>query len=157
MEALVFVFILPIFLGLVVLCLTFGEIIYARMAAELAAREAARTYAVNVNQNVSADPAELAREAAASNMKGVLPVNSAYFDPGKDVQIDGSYDVGGDSNYCRAVVTVRVPIAAPFAERLLGGSMVIGSPQGGVYMEAVTGSAVFKNEPNIWGGGTMNT
>jgi Flp pilus assembly protein TadG len=157
MEALSFVIILPIFIGMVVMCLTLGMAVYARMSTELAAREAARTYAVNVNQGSGDSQAQsLARAAALSNLQGTLPGmpsaggSNTYFNPASDVVINPSFVVDGDNNYCLVSVTTRVPIMAPFAEKLLGGTLVIGSKgQGNQYMETVTGSAVFEKEPTI--------
>lgn len=164
-EALEFAIILPVLLFIVVLMLTFGKVVYARMAAELAAREAARTYAVLSNQELAPSAvAAMAREAAASNISGILPVEKEYFDAESDVSLqDVSLASGAavpdpSGEYCQAEVKVRVPIEAPWFRRLLGKSYKegaegweepFGKPKEGEYVVEVKGDAVFKKEPKI--------
>jgi len=165
-EALEFAIILPVLLFIIVLMLTFGKVVYARMAAELAAREAARTYAVFSNQAL--DPSAvvaMAREAAASNISGILPAKKEYFDAESDVTLQDVSLASGiavpdpSGEYCQAEVKVRVPIEAPWFRRLLGKSAYkegadgweepFGRPKDGEYVVEVKGDAVFKKEPKI--------
>lgn len=162
-EVLEFVIILPVLLFVVVLLLTYGKVVYVRMTAELAAREAARTYAVYSNQDYgSFTLLEKARQAAANNLSGVLPVKKEYFDAVNDVNVSDVSLVGKNTvpdpngEYCKAEVQVRVPIEAPFFRRLLGKPTVgsdwnkaFGKRKGTEYVVEVRGDAVFKKEPKI--------
>ncbi|MGE5372402.1 MAG: TadE/TadG family type IV pilus assembly protein [Solirubrobacterales bacterium] len=154
-----FALVMPAFLFIILAGLTFGQVIYAKHAAELAARETARTYAVFINNTFDRTQVEtLARNAAASNMKGILPGNRSekYFDPNSDVTVEqgslhGGHFYPGAGAYCRATIQARVPIFTPWFRRLLGETTAdpFGNKDGNEYVKDITGIAVFRMEPRI--------
>lgn len=173
-----FVIILPMFLFIIVLCLTFGKLVYAKMTTEIAAREAARTYAVLSNQEYGENEVSLrAKAAATSNLLGLLPVNDRYYSPDRNVKLEtvklgqgssGSIPIPDSTgDYCQAEVEVLVPIEAPYFRKILGtksrleedGHQVssdwddpYGELHGDEYVVKIKGDAVFKKEPRIEGG-----
>lgn len=165
-EVLEFAVVFPVIIGIIILGITFAQLAYSKAAVELAAREAARTYAVNINNNVNGDEViALARESAKSNFRGVIPLADRYFNPEADVIIDDCSlaegavvpDPAGD--YCQSTVSVRVPIHTPWVRRLIGTSMPndstwedpLGEEMGTEYVFPIKGTAVFKKEPKLEG------
>lgn len=145
-----FVLILPIVTFLILMLLIYGKIVYVKMAAEMAAREAARTYAV---YHAEADAVSKTKSVALEEFRNALPVNTS------SVQVtiqEGYIRTGSGGNtyfqegtprdYCRVEVTVDVPIEAPYFHYLLGSNKVVGTKKGNSYVKEVRADAVFYKE-----------
>jgi Flp pilus assembly protein TadG len=163
-EVLEFALVFPVIIGVIILGITFAQLAYSKAAVELAAREAARTYAVNINNNVSENEViALARESVKGNFQGIIPLADRYFNPETDVIITSGSLAGGtvipDSTgeYCQSTVSVKVPIQTPWIRRLIGTGMPndptwddpLGKAEGTEYVFPIEGTAVFKKEPRL--------
>lgn len=155
--------VLPVITCIIILCFTFQTFAFGKATAELAAREAARTYAVYINKDTDeATVIDKAKNAAMNNLQGVFPKGDQYCSP-NDIKIENCSlsaegvpipDPGGE--YCLATVKAGVPIAAPWIRRLLGSSATdptwddpLGQKVNSEYVFPVSGHAVFKKEPKI--------
>lgn len=120
-------FIIPITVFILHFTLTYGLAEYSKSTVITAAREAARTYAVSHNQSDAV-------ASAVHIIQGTLSASPEYFNPSRDVAV---FDEG---KFAVAVVTYRVPVAAPEMMKLIGVNRMSGR-----YMP-VTSSAKFIKE-----------
>lgn len=162
-EVLEFAIVMPAFLFIILLGLTYGKVVYALYSVKLAAREAARTYAISYNTQLSADEVQVnARESAANNLRGILPSGNTYFDPASDVAFEEGDTgtngfVAGSGDYIQATVKARVPIETPWFRRIIGTSAnaenneAFGTKSGDEYVKEIVGKAVFHKEQFLEG------
>ncbi len=146
----------PVLLGVVILGLLLIEHTYVKHVTHLAAREAARCYAIGISQP-GADPNAVlsqAQEVARRNTTIWLNIKPEYFNPSNDVTME-RVNIGGTPYYV-GTETIHVPVHAPWIRKALGKPKVgesqeswnqpIGrsSPVG--YVRDISSIAVFRGE-----------
>ncbi|SFR06980.1 TadE-like protein [Desulfoscipio geothermicus DSM 3669] len=135
-----FALIFPVILFFILGALTWGQVVIAKNAAQTAARETARTYAITHEKEEALAVTEHVLGRTLSNNKELYNVTLT------DGVITNKALVPTDSGgtHCLANVSFKVPIAVPNLPKLINHDA-----EGWGNTITVTGSAVFKKEFEI--------
>ena len=149
-SVLEFVLTIPIVLAIILIGITLIMLSYSKIASNISAREAARTYAVMAYEADEATRVDQAKTVAVESFQGILPLKNVYIN--KDNVELGSPMPG----YVSGTVTAYVPLMAPGMGKILNKDSTLFDNSGTVQSEGrdvrvltVKGYAVFKEEINI--------
>lgn len=125
--------VLPVVIFILFSIIVYGFALNSKIALTLAAREAARTYAVYK------DEARM-RDTAESILKTAIPMSQTQFNQSFNKNTDVTYTVNPTTNCVEVSVSFRQPTLFPGLFRLVGGSNM------GNYFN-MSSRAVFRIEP----------
>lgn len=149
-SVLEFLLTIPLLLAIILIGIMLIMLSYSKIAVNISAREAARTYAVMAHETDEASRAEQAKIIAVDSFQDILPLKNVYIN--KDsVQFDTPMP-----GYVSSTVTAYVPLVAPGMGKIINKNSSLFDNSGTVESEGrevrvlqVKGHAVFKEEIDI--------
>lgn len=126
-------FTIPITVFILFAIIVYGFALNSKIALTFAAREAARSYAVNKDE-------DLMRNVVENELKKSIPLSDSQFSQSFNKYSDVQYSLDSTSTYVTVTVSFRQPTLIPGVMKLLGGGEL------GQYFN-LKSSAIFKLEP----------